>query len=313
MRSSTSSFKELPYSRAIVLLLIAVLVYFVALEILTNFGLKRVSQAGRRVHEDYLQALTLRPLTYDGHKTVLVVGNSLLVAGVERKRLAVEMSPEFTVTMLPIENTTYLDWYFGLRRLFAEGARPSAVILCLSPRQLISDSVNGEDFAHRMMQLDDIQLVRKAAGLDMTTTSAFFFANLSSWLGGRNSIRNWILEIWLPKASLLAASLTTQGPLVSESQQRDIVIKAEHRLHELRDFSATYGARFVYLVPPQTSRGGLSEQIRLSAGQSGLSVVIPYLPGEMAPSYFVDGFHLNPVGASVFTDRLRPMLQSSLR
>ena len=317
MRSSIFSFERLDSSlnpsRAIVVLLAGVLLYLVALEVVTSMGMRRSSQGAKRQHEDYKSALALRPTTQDGRQTILVVGNSLVVAGVDRKTLIAEMSPTYSVSFWPIENTTYLDWYFGLRRLFAEGARPSAVVLCLSPRQLTSNSVNGEGFAHQMMQLRDIPLVMRTARLDTTTTSAFFFANLSAWLGQRASIRNWILESWLPNASLLASSLTSRVPPVSETEKREMVRIAEYRLSELRDLSAPYGARLLFLVPPLTSRDGLPEQISLSAVGRGLSVLIPYLPGEMPSEFFSDGFHLNSRGASLFTNRLGTTLQSSLR
>lgn len=320
MLSYISNSNKLDATRAIVLLLSGLFLYFCALEAVTSIGLKRVSQGAKRIHEDYSRALTLRPLGPDETKTVLVAGNSLLLAGVDRKRLIAEMSPEYSVTLLPIENTTYLDWYFGLRRIFAEGARPSVFVLCLSLRHLTSNSVNGESFAHHMMRLSDILLVTKAADLDMTATSSFFFSNLSSWLGNRALIRNWILETWLPNASLLTSSLIPRTQPTMESKQREIATAAEHRLREVRDLSAIYGARFLFLVPPLTSTPlkskeslSLAEQIRQSANGRGITVLIPYLPGELATEYFSDGLHLNPQGARVFTERLGPMLQSGLK
>jgi hypothetical protein len=274
--------------------------------------MKRVSKGAKRIHDDYSRALTLRPVSPDGKKEVLLVGNSLLLAGVDRKKLAAEISSKYSVTVLPIENTTYLDWYFGLRRIFGEGARPSGVVLCLSSRQLTWNAVNGESFAHHMMRLRDILMVRKAAGLDTTTTSTLFFANLSSWLGDRPSIRNWILEMWLPNASLLTSSLTPRAQPTLESNQRDIT-QAVGRLREIRDLSVANGAQFLFLIPPSTSERSLAEEIRLSGDRSGVTVLVPFLPGEMAAEYFSDGFHLNSKGAGVFTERLGLMLQSALR
>jgi hypothetical protein len=275
--------------------------------------MKRISKGARRIHEDYSRALTLRPITPDGRKTVLMMGNSLLIAAVDREKLTAKMSPEYSIALLPIENTTYLDWYFGLQRIFAEGARPSTVVLCLSPRQLMSDSVNGESFARHMMQLRDILPVARLAGLDLTQASALFFANFSDWLGDRASIRNWILETWLPNANLLVASLIPRAQATADSNQREIVAEAMHRLIRLQKMSAAHDARFVFLIPPLTSNRSLAEEIRLSAGRHGLSVLIPFLPGELAVDHFTDGFHLNSQGESVFTERLALVLESGLK
>ena len=37
---------------------------------------------------------------------------------------------------------------------------------------------------------------------------------------------------------------------------------------------------------------------------AGMPVLIPVAPGELGPSYFKDGFHLNQRGAEIFTARL---------
>ena len=53
------------------------------------------------------------------------------------------LHPEFAVTRFVVEDTNYLDWYYGLRRLFREGARPKVVILVINARQLMSPNVHG--------------------------------------------------------------------------------------------------------------------------------------------------------------------------
>jgi hypothetical protein len=178
---------------------------------------------------------------------------------------------------------------------------------------LISNSVNGEGFAHHMMQMRDILRVARAASLDMTTTSAFFFANLSSWLGDRSSIRNWLLETWLPNANLLTSSLIPRVQPTEESNQRDMAAGAVHRLVKVRDLSAAHGTRFLFLIPPLTSNRSLAEEISQLGERGGLAVLIPFLPGEMSADHFSDGFHLNSRGASAFTERLGLMLSTYLR
>jgi hypothetical protein len=56
------------------------------------------------------------------------------------------VAPEYRIEVFPIENTWFLDWYFGLDRLFSEGARPAIIALCLT-RQLIGYATDGEYFA----------------------------------------------------------------------------------------------------------------------------------------------------------------------
>ncbi|HVY07560.1 MAG TPA: hypothetical protein VHB46_16410 [Burkholderiales bacterium] len=300
-------------SHAIAALVIAIALYFAVLEAVTAIAFPKVSQGARRVHEDYVEAVTLGQAASGGQKTVLMLGNSLLVEGVDRNLLAGKLASTHVVKFFPIENTTYFDWYFGIRRLFARGAHPSVVVLCLSPNQLISNSVNGENFAYQLMNIRDILLVREGAHLDTTTTSSFVFANFSSWLGNRASIRNWMLEKWLPQAGVLVASFTRPTSPISGAQSSPGIARAMQRLAILKDLAERNNTRFYYLIPPLSVKDPLADQILMSANKESIPVLAPYLPAELSRDNFSDGFHLNATGAASFTERLGSALGDALR
>jgi len=294
-----------------VLLLLALLLYFAALEFVMQTVVPRVSRVERRHNADRQAALRLSQRVPQGMKTVLIIGNSLLQEGIDRDKLREVSSSQYRVAVLPIENTTYLDWYFGLRRLAMEGSTPNVVVLCLNVRQLVSNSTNGEGFAHSMMWTGDILEVAKTAGLDSTNTSNYFFANLSAWLGGRWFIRNWVLEEWMPNAKTLVDLFTPRGA-VTPIPLETIVEQTIQRLKKLQDLCETFGARFVFLVPPAMSGADSLSKIQSAAAESKISVLIPFNPGEMPAAAFSDGFHLNPNGARIFTERFAILLSESL-
>jgi hypothetical protein len=212
------------------------------------------------------------------------------------------MAPRLQSNVFAIENTQYLDWYFGLRRLFAEGSHPGVVALCLSTRQLISKGTDGEYFAHYIMQGRDLLSVRKEAKLDVTTTSNFFFASHSAWLGSRASIRNWLLGELMPNVEQLTAYLPQQ---VSAMPSGDVVVgEGMRRLQTLEALCASHGTRFVLVIPPSMRPGDRSDELQAAAESVGIRVVIPYRAAEMPASYFEDGFHLNSQGAVAFTEKL---------
>jgi len=126
---STSSSEIRAATRAIALLLTGLFLYSAGLEVVTRRDLSRISRIQRRIHEDLSAAKSIAPRAKNDPSTMLVVGSSLLLTGVDRASLKKELAPNFLVTLLPIENTQFEDWYFGLRRLFAEGSRPSIVVL----------------------------------------------------------------------------------------------------------------------------------------------------------------------------------------
>jgi hypothetical protein len=297
---SFTSVSKIDSTRAIRLLLMGLLLYFGALEVVARFGFTRRSQIQERVTRDYRTALALQPTTPDNKKTILVVGNSLLVHGIDQQKLGQKMMPTYSVALFPIENTRYLDWYFGMRRFFLDGARPSILVLSLSPRQLISNGTAGEYFAHYMMREPDILLVKREARLDTTMASEFFFANQSSWLGSRSSIRNWLLETLMPNIVQLTKYLPQNS---SPMPPEDVVVReALVRLKTMQRLCQDHDARFLLLIPPLRETDRSSEAIKVAAERAGIDVLLPYRNGELPAIYFQDGFHLNEHGAALFTD-----------
>jgi hypothetical protein len=306
MHSSISVSSQGNAARALKVLLAALLLYCCVLEVVAQAGFPRLSRIQRRIASGRRDALALQATTDEGAKTVLVLGNSLLVHGVDAQMLRREMAPRFQTNVFAIENTQYVDWYFGIRRLFAEGSHPSVVVLCLATRQLMSKGTDGEYFAHYIMQTRDLLSVKKEAKLDITTTSNFFFASHSAWLGSRASVRNWLLGELMPNVEQLTAYLPQQ---VSAMPSADVVVaEGMRRLQTLEALCASHGTRFVFLIPPSMRPGDRSDELQAAAESAGISVVIPFRAAEMPPSYFEDGFHLNSQGAVAFTEKLGPAL-----
>jgi hypothetical protein len=297
-------------TRAIAVLLTLLAAYFGVLEMVTRIGFPRINHVWRTIQADHRTAVSLRPALAHSSATMLIVGNSYLELGVNRDNLQQEISPAYSVAYLPIQGTSYLDWYFGLRRLFAEGSRPAIVGVCLSTRDLISDATSGEPFAHSLMLERDILKVRVEGRLDNTTTSDYFFANFSSWLGHRGEIHNWLLRRTVPNVSDLASSFRPRNLPLPPSDL--VVAKALPRLRLLSHLCEENGTRFFLLIPPSLDVEDASNALQEAAGREGMLVVLPYQHAELPESAFLDGSHLNPRGAALFTERLGPTLLHSL-
>src|SRR2546423_280384 len=127
-----------------VVLLAALFSYFCALEAATRVAFPRINHIWRTIQADHLTAVSLRQDAAGKSATMLIVGNSYLEVGVDRQNLQKEIAPNYSVAYLPISGTSYLDWYFGLRRLFAEGSRPTVVGVCLliPPTRDVNDASN---------------------------------------------------------------------------------------------------------------------------------------------------------------------------
>jgi hypothetical protein len=310
VRSSTSNSDPRAATTALVALLAGLILYCAALELAARIGFSRASAIQRRVTHDLNVARALGPRSADGSESVLLVGNSLLLEGVDRATLRRGMSPRYATAVLPIENTQFDDWYFGARRLFAEGARPSVLVACLTARQMMSHTTDGEYFAHFLMRQRDLLAVRKESGLNNTMTSDYFFANYSAWLGSRSQIKNWLLHEVMPGLDRLVGLFPNPKPAMPEAEK--VVGEVLPHLVALDEVCRARGVRLVVVVPPPVGSADATTEVREAAARKGIRVLVPMGSGEVPPEEFADGFHLNARGAARFTERLATTLTAAL-
>lgn len=292
----------------IVALLGGLVVLLVGLEVSSPYILARLSHTEQRIAVELKAAQKLQPTTKDGRPTVLFVGNSLLLQGVAIDSLRSDLSSQYEVTRFAVEQTHYLDWYFGLRKLLQEGSRPSVVVLVLATDQLASHWTMGEAFAHRQMSTRDFPLVWREANLDRNTGTSYAFAHWSKWQADKGFIRQCVTILIVPKFRDLAARIADHSPHVSDP--KDLISAAQHRLPQLADLSREYGVRIVLLVPP-TLRQDYSSDIQQLGDSAGVPVWVLSSPGEFPRDYYMDGFHLNEHGAEIYTARIAQRLRSA--
>jgi hypothetical protein len=320
MHSSTSSFDAggLPVAatrstmtarKGIIALLLGLAVILLGLETASPFILTHLSRIERRVENETRDARALGPFTADGRPTVLLTGNSLLIEGVQMDALHDTLAPQYEVSRLAIEQTHYLDWYFGIRRLLEQGSHPSVIILSLATDQLASRFTLGESFAHRQMSIRDFPLAVREANLDKTTASTYLFAHWSNWLADKGFIRQDVLILLVPNFRDLAARIADHGPHVNDPSV--LLRMAQQRLPELHDLSETYGVKIVLLVPP-TLHQDHSQEVQELGENSGVPVWVLVSPGEFSRDLFRDGFHLNRQGSQIFTERLADQIRTKI-
>ena len=292
----------------IVALLGGLIVLLLGLEVSSPFILARLSHTEQRIAVELKAAQKLQPTTKDGRPTVLFVGNSLLLQGVALDSLHSDLSPQYEVSRFAVEQTHYLDWYFGLRKLLQEGSRPSVIVLTLATDQLASHWTMGEAFAHRQMSTRDFPLAWREADLDRTTASSYVFAHWSNWQADKGFIRQCVMILTIPKFRDLAARIADHSPHVSDP--KDLMAAAQHRLPQLAELSREYGVKIVLLVPP-TLRQDYSSEIQKIGETAGVPVWVLSPPGEFPRDYYMDGFHLNEHGAEIYTGRISQQFRTT--
>src|SRR4051812_2167265 len=297
-------------TRATCLLLAVCVAVAVGLELTARATFDRLSKIQRRTAEEFASARSIGHEPGCERKHVLVVGNSLLLEGVQFEQLRDALASHWHARRLVVENTVYFDWYYGLKRLFAEGARPDVVVLVLSTRHWTRSDFRGDYTAYYMMNTRDVLPAAHDLGLGATATSDLLVANLSKFRGARAEIRNFVLGHLVPDLGQLMGFSRQVDPTPLVDDEVEQVVR--ERLQRVKALTDANNARLVLLLPPLLEvPDGATGFLRASEA-IGVPALRPVPSGAFRRKLYRDGFHLNPTGASMFTARLVPDLQRQL-
>jgi hypothetical protein len=276
--------------------------FCIGIEALTRLGFAHVSRIEARIANDHAAVLAIRK---SDKPSVLLVGNSLLLEDIDYARLRDSLRGQAYAVRFPIEETEYLDWFYGLRRLFDEGAQPDMVILCINAEHLISSSIRGDYSVYYLFRFRDIPQVRRTIGYDLTKASGLALSRFSIFYAARNNLRNFVLTSTAPAYTEMLRRVAT--PQVQLPPDQEIQRVGETRLTALRTLCSSHGAQFVFLLPPGV---GLGETSLARAGtHSRTDLMVPIHLNALGGDKFKDGFHLNASGAQLFTDKVSALLK----
>jgi hypothetical protein len=280
---------------------------FLLLELTCRFVLPRVIAIERTRELEVAGAVAKRT---GPASQVLMLGNSQLGTGVDLAALRGQLGGQADIRRLMVEDTLFFDWYFGLRRLFAEGAKPDVVALFLGAEQIVSNRSRGEYSAYRLMRTADTLEAGQRLGFSNTATADLFLSSMSAFLGMRNNVRRRVLLATVPGLRSLMPRLNQRDEPMTRPDQALVAA----RLGEVRDLCAAAGVRFVLVVPPvgDQSFSASVDSVRLASAQIGVAALVPLPPGDVGRADFTDGVHLNEVGAARFTARLATLLADQL-
>jgi hypothetical protein len=318
MHSSTSSSEAAVGStrselvRATKVLLVAVLALCATAEVGARLLVPKMSNTLNRISVESNAARAVA-LSDKSTKEMLILGNSLLIAGVDVAQLnGPPLEPNWRGVRFGMEQTTYYDWYFGMKRLTAEGARPSAFVVCFEPRHLIGSSVRTELFAYYLMRTGDTLDVARALDLTPSGTADLVAANVSAFWALRKEIRKNVLGRLLPSMQELM-KLITHGHGAASPQLNDLLIAGRPRLEAMRATADAAGAKLILvMMPPVTAE--FTPALHQLGKELGVPILTPLTDQDLAPGdYEPDQYHLNSSGRSRFTTALAGQLQQALQ
>ena len=301
MPSSTSGSKSaaVTYAKAIAAICVLLTLVF---EVASVYLLNHQSATYARISKQYDEALKIRPAGAGEPPSVLMVGNSLLLHGVQLNRLQELTSSRMHLYPIFLEATGYYDWLYALHGLFLRGARPQVVVLGVGVNYFLENGVR-QDYAPMMFfNARDTLAVASDLKLDHTAASNLLLAHSSTFWDTRSAIRMQILNHLVPHLEDLFF-LVNQKPIVPE--EKEFAQVSIPRLLRLRELCEAHGARLILLVPPTLDSENAVNEMTAAAQAAGVEVSVPIDPAMLSAKFYQpDGMHLNRDGAVLFTSAL---------
>src|SRR6266705_2033416 len=305
MRSSISDSKSTALTYAKALAGICALL-IIALEVSSGYLLKHHSVTYVRISRQYDEAVKVRPAGSGELPSVLMVGNSLLLHGVEMNRLQALTCASMRIYPIFLEATGYYDWLYGLQRLFRQGARPQVVVLGVGVNSFLQNSVR-QDYAPMMFfDIRDVLGAASDLNLDRTATSNLLLAHSSVFWDTRSVIRTQVLRRMVPHCKELF-SLVKPKPALPPGPELAAITTA--RIRSLRQLCEAHGAKLILLVPPTPSSEQSVRQMAIASEKAGVDSLVPIDPATLSERFYQpDELHLNSEGAALFTSALATYL-----
>lgn len=305
---SDSKSKAIAYAKALAVICVLLMLLF---EIASVYLLNHHSATYARISRQYEEALKMGPAGAGEPPNVLMVGNSLLLHGVQVNRLQEMTSSSMRLYPIFLEATGYYDWLYALHGLFLRGARPQVVVFGVGVNYFLENGVRQDYVPMMFLNLRDTFAVTSDLKLDHTAASNLLLAHSSTFWDTRSAIRMQVLNHLVPHLEDLF-SLVNQKPAVPEGGEFAKI--SIPRLLRLRRLCETNGARLILLVPPTLDSENAVSQMVAASQAAGVDVSVPIDPVTLSAKFYQpDGMHLNRDGAVIFTSALAEDLPEKVR
>jgi len=282
-----------PHHLAVWILVGGFVVICLLIEVLSGPLAERSSMTQQRINLQMPAVLRLRH--GDAVKTsILLVGNSAMVYATDTRLLKTHLGITCEIASLFIGGTSYYDWYYGLRRIFAKGAEPDVVIVALPATTFLETQIHSDYFSATLLNRRDVLRVSRDLHYSWTKMTSLFVGTLSSFWGHRGVIRARVMSAFVPDSKLrgLASNRPPESTMTNDQIDKALRDVASCRLVALAALCADHKAQLVFLLPPVANGNDHFKTFLEIASAAGAKVLLPISSGTLRPRDFPGGVHL---------------------
>src|SRR5579862_3335520 len=268
--------------------------------------------ANTTVKAETNQAIHLASSARTPH-TVLIVGNSLVLHGIDEGALDSALGPGWDVKKETIVGSGYQDWLYGVPSLIDRGSRPNLIVLGFSPAQLVMDRPPIARTTRMVWTAGNLERYTMQSHVGLTAASNLLLQHFSAFFALRDQLRQDSRKLIVPGYAAMSHDFFDGAPLRPDSTT-DVPV-ATARLRSLDSACAARGVRFAFLLMPTRAVDDAAiEPMMIEAGKrAGVPVLVPVSNSALPAADQLDGYHLNATGAVMFSQRTGAALRSASR
>ncbi|MEZ5354634.1 MAG: hypothetical protein R2762_18530 [Bryobacteraceae bacterium] len=256
-------------------------------------------------------------LQASGSPNVLFLGNSLTRHGVQADTVAESLrtagaEPTHVYEIYP-DDTTLTDWHYLYRRYLVErGVHPDVLVVGFVLAQMEdTQALHAERVGRYFSDLSAAPEMFREDFVSAGDRVGFLLARVSSLYANRERLRDRALHALIPGYAQTAQEVNFSAKRAAEAKAVRLGPKPAPTYKKLRRFlrmTQESGARTVVVAMPQPEPYEVSPGMVSAVESTGARFLdMRSLPGISDEDY-LDGFHLAPTGARVYSEHLAKLL-----
>ncbi len=283
---------------------IALLLALLGLEAAARLFETRLSKDIAHLRSLPAEAARLRDAPADSCK-VLILGNSLARAGLDRERLTRGLQaklgrPVVLAAMHP-DGSRIEEWQYGYRRYFEQtGARPDLVLLCTGRAHLLDGLRDLDAVAAFHVSWRDLPGFVREQKLGVDALCQVIAARASALFAHRRRVQPLLFYHWMPRYEPTVNLIQAAGQ--GAARRSAAPEESARAFLGLLQTCRAAGTRVALLPVPLPEPYELPTGVVEAAQLGGAFTLGP--PPRLPARHFPDGYHLDAEGAALWTAAL---------
>ncbi len=268
-------------------------------------------EATLTVEDGLRSALLIRHSS--GSRQLLFAGNSLVFDDLLQPELQQIMGSGFVVYTAGVPGSTYYDWQFGLRALFARGSQPDVLVFSISPSQFLRQPSATPAPVALLWSVSEMLDYDREQRLNLTQLSELLLEHYSTYYAMRNTVRIYLRKFIPGYESMVHGWTVPRADSDAEARPGTEAIYSD-RLAKLAAECGVH-TRLVLIISPtnQLEDERLEPDLKSAAASLGISVIEPVAERQWPLTKFRDDqYHLTVPAAAEFSRLVAADLRGKL-